>query len=61
MLLKMLLIKYLRTGSANNGGTDGQEFTFPSGSANAGDYIYVKFKFFRGGWFYKFLRLRPEL
>ena len=29
-------------GSANNGGgTDGQEFTFPSGSANAGDYIYV--------------------
>ncbi len=29
-------------GSANNGGgTDGQEFTFPSDSASAGDYIYV--------------------
>ena len=29
-------------GSANNGGgTDGQEFTFPSVAATAGDYIYV--------------------
>jgi len=29
-------------GSANNGGgTDGQEYTFPSDSASAGDYIYV--------------------
>ena len=29
-------------GSANNGGgTDGQEFTFPSDSASAGSYIYV--------------------
>ncbi len=29
-------------GFANNGGgTDGQEFTFPSVSANAGDFIYV--------------------
>ncbi len=29
-------------GSANNGGgTDGEEFTFPSGTATAGDYIYV--------------------
>ncbi len=29
-------------GSANNGGgTDGQEFTFPSGSAIAGSFIYV--------------------
>ena len=29
-------------GSANNGlGTDGQEFTFPVASANAGDYIYL--------------------
>lgn len=29
-------------GSANNGGgTDGQEFTFPAISANAGDFIYV--------------------
>ncbi|RCL75087.1 MAG: hypothetical protein DBW72_03665, partial [Flavobacteriales bacterium] len=29
-------------GSANNGGgTDGQEFTFPSVSVNQGEYIYV--------------------
>jgi len=29
-------------GSANNGGgTDGEEYTFPSDSASAGDYIYV--------------------
>ena len=29
-------------GSANNGGgSDGQEFTFPAVSANAGDYIYL--------------------
>ena len=29
-------------GFANNGGgTDGQEFTFPAVSANAGDYIYI--------------------
>jgi predicted extracellular nuclease len=29
-------------GSANNGGgSDGEEFTFPAGSANAGDFIYV--------------------
>lgn len=29
-------------GSANNGGgTDGEEFTFPAGSATAGDFIYV--------------------
>ena len=29
-------------GSANNGGgTDGQEFTFPSTSATAGDFIYL--------------------
>lgn len=29
-------------GSANNGGgSDGEEFTFPADSANAGDYIYV--------------------
>lgn len=29
-------------GSANNGGgTDGEEFTFPAVSVNAGDYIYV--------------------
>ena len=29
-------------GSANNGGgSDGQEFTFPAVSANAGDFIYV--------------------
>ncbi len=29
-------------GSANNGGgTDGEEFTFPAVSANAGEYIYV--------------------
>ena len=29
-------------GSANNGGgTDGQEFTFPAGSANVGDFIYL--------------------
>ncbi len=29
-------------GSANNGGgTDGQEFTFPSAAASAGDFIYI--------------------
>lgn len=29
-------------GSANNGGgSDGQEFTFPAGSASAGDYLYI--------------------
>lgn len=29
-------------GSANNGnGSDGQEFTFPAGSATAGDFIYI--------------------
>ena len=32
-------------GSANNGGgTDGEEFTFPSDSASAGDYIYVTYE-----------------
>ncbi|VAW37176.1 hypothetical protein MNBD_GAMMA01-2018, partial [hydrothermal vent metagenome] len=29
-------------GSANNGGgTDGEEFTFPAGSATAGDFLYL--------------------
>ncbi|WP_116367268.1 ExeM/NucH family extracellular endonuclease [Parahaliea mediterranea] len=29
-------------GSANNGGgSDGEEFTFPAGSASAGDYLYI--------------------
>ena len=32
-------------GSANNGdGTDGEEFTFPSDSATAGDYITISFE-----------------
>ena len=45
-------------GSANNGGgTDGEEFTFPSGSATAGSYIYVTNN---EGAFYDYYGFYPE-
>ena len=45
-------------GSANNGGgTDGQEFTFPSGPATAGDFIYVSLE---GTQFANFFGFAPD-
>lgn len=45
-------------GSANNGGgTDGQEFTFPSGPASAGDFIYVSLE---GTQFASFFGFAPD-
>ena len=45
-------------GSANNGGgTDGQEFTFPSGPASAGDFIYVSLE---GTQFANFFGFAPD-
>ena len=45
-------------GSANNGGgTDGEEFTFPEASADAGDFIYISYE---ASYFSDFFGFAPD-